>query len=114
MNIEEFAAISRDLKIGDTPGQEFWKDIELVYMNTDLTKDDVAVLHWMGTGYFEKMVDSIKILMKHAEAYAKGVGRPRDLSFAVGEHLAVEADVKQFLKGYWIGKKAASNNKEVR
>lgn len=69
MNVEEFAEISRRLQIGDTPGTEFGNDIELVYMNTDLTKEDMAVLYLMATGYFERLVDMIKVLMKSAANY---------------------------------------------
>lgn len=60
MSYEEFGRISRELKVGDCPGQMFWDDIELVYMSTGFSKETMARLYWKDTGLFESIVAHIK------------------------------------------------------
>lgn len=60
MSYEEFGKISRNLNVGDCCGREFWPDILLVYMNTRMSKEDLAKLYWKHTGLFESIVHAIK------------------------------------------------------
>ena len=60
MSYEEFGEISRNLKVGDCCGREFWPDVELAYMHMKMSKEDIAKLYWKHTGLFESIVHAIK------------------------------------------------------
>ena len=72
MNIQEFSKISSDNNWGGHPGEEFWKDIEAVYMDTSLDKDQVAFIYWKHTGLFDQIVSARKEVMEICDKEARG------------------------------------------
>lgn len=72
MDIAEFAEISESAKWGGWPGVEYWKDIETVYMNTNLNKRQISWLYWVHTGLFESLVQVVRAAKENVTQVASG------------------------------------------
>lgn len=66
----EFAKISETLGGGNC-GDEFWPEIEMVYMSSDIAKEELAYIYWNKTGTFERMVSAVR---EYIEAKEKVFG----------------------------------------
>lgn len=101
MTIEEFARISAERNWGGAPGSEFWEDIQLVYLNTNLNKTQIAWLYWMHTGMFESLAATVKAAKMNVQAV--GCGRMSLLELTdVAAWRAADRDARQLCENCGI------------
>lgn len=88
MMYDEFAKVSKNLKVGGACGIEYYDSIETVYYATEFTKDEMAVLYWKHTGAFETILRLNHEVEDAKVELANGVGSPQ---FIVGRNKLIEA-----------------------
>ena len=61
MNREEIERISAENHWAyGSVGAEFWDEFNMVYLYTELTKEEVTYLYWMKTGTYERIALAVK------------------------------------------------------
>lgn len=48
-------------------GEEFWDEFNMVYIFTELTKEEVTYLYWMKTGTYERIALAVKKFLEKKE-----------------------------------------------
>ena len=61
MNREEIERIAAENHWAyGSVGAEFWDEFNMVYLQTELTKEEVTYLYWMKTGTYERIALAVK------------------------------------------------------
>jgi len=61
MSYDELGRVSAEFMGFNVPcAEEMWKEVELVYMNCDIPKRNLAFAYWKHTGYYESLAKAVK------------------------------------------------------